>query len=339
VWRNNLAEQINNALRSPEFKYARESNAALYKGNIRRKAPEPAEITKIDQDKALAFYKNRFGDASDFTFVIVGDVKLEQLKPLVETYLGGLPAKGRVEKEKDLKIKKVGGIVKKEFKLASEPKASVQIDFHGDEKWSRDKDRDMFILGQVMSIKLREQMREDMGGVYGVGAGGRINRSPPFERTFSVRFGCDPARVDELVKAVMDTADKLKKEEVPADVLERVKATFVRTRETDLRRNGFWVGWLENAYRYGDDPTIVLDTTAVTARMTPANVKAAAKKYLDTKQYFESVMLPEGGAPAPATAPTPAAKKAPAPTAAPKTPAPAPKTPAPAPKTPAPATP
>ena len=339
VWRANLAEQIGNALRSPEFKYARESNAALYKGNVRRKAPDPAEINKIDQDKALAFYKNRFGDASDFTFVIVGDVKLEQLKPLVETYLGGLPAKGRKEKEKDLKIKKVGGIVKKEFKLASEPKASVQIDFHGDEKWSRDKDRDMFILGQVMSIKLREQMREDMGGVYGVGAGGRINRSPPFERTFTVRFGCDPTRVDELVKAVMDTAEKLKKEDVPADVLERVKATFVRGRETDLRRNGFWVGWLENAYRYGDDPTIVLDTSAMTARMTPANVKAAAKAYLDTKQYFESVMLPEGGAPATAPAPAPAPKGNAANGNAPKADAangngPAPKKDTPAPKKP-----
>lgn len=296
VWRANLTEQITNALRSPEFRYARESSTALYRGHTRRKPPEPADIQKIDADKALGFYKDRFGDATDFTFVIVGDVKLEQVKPLVETYLGGLPAKGRKEKEKDLKIKKVKGIVKKEFKLGSEPKASVQIDFHGDEKWSRDKDRDMFILGQVMSIKLREQMREDMGGVYGVGAGGRINRSPPLERTFSVRFGCDPTRVGELVKAVLDTSEKLKKEPVSEDTLERVKATFLRARETDLRRNGFWAGWLANAYRYGDDPTIVLDTGAMTARMTAANVQAAAKSYLDTKQYFQAVMLPENAA-------------------------------------------
>ncbi|HUS29959.1 MAG TPA: insulinase family protein [Kofleriaceae bacterium] len=308
VWRSNFAEQITNALRSPEFRYARESQLALYKGHLRRKPAEPKDIVSIDQDKALAFYKNRFGDASDFTFVIVGAVKLDELKPLVETYLASLPAKGRKEKEKDLKIRKIGGAVKKEFKLGSEPKASVQIDFHGDYKWTRDNDRDMFILGQVSSILLREIMREDKGGVYGVGAGGRISRSPYQERTFGVRFGCDPARVNELVKVVFDNAESMKKEDVPADALERVKQTFLRTRETDLRRNGFWVGWLATAYRYGDDPTIILDTEAVTKRMTAANVKASAKKFFDGKSYYEAVMLPENAAapasPAPAPAPS-----------------------------------
>jgi len=301
VWKANYSEQITNALRSPEFRYGRESTTALYKGNLRRKPPEPADIQKIDADKAMDFYKARFSDASDFTFVIVGAVKLDQLRPLVETYLGSLPGKGRKEKEKDLKIRKVGGVVKKEFKLGTEPKASVQLDFHGDEKWSRDKDRDMFILGQVLSIKLRETLREDMGGVYGVGAFGSIKRAPFQERSFMVRFGCDPTRVDELVKAVFDTAAKLKKEDVDADTLERVKATFLRTRETELRQNRFWLGWLGNAYRYGDDPTIVLDTAAVTARMTPANVKAAANRYLDPKQYYQAVMLPENAAATPAT--------------------------------------
>jgi zinc protease len=293
VWKANLVEQITNALRSPEFRFARETSAALFKNNVRRRAVAPEEIAKVDQDKALAFYKARFGDASDFTFVIVGAVKLDTLKPLVETYLGGLPGKGRHEKEKDLRIRKIAGIVKKTFKLGTEPKASVQLDFHGPAKWSRDKDRDMFILGQVLSIKLREDMREDKGGVYGVGAFGRLTRSPSQERSFTVRFGCDPQRVDELVKAVLDNVEKLKTEEVDASVLERVKQTFLRARETELRQNRFWLGWLASAYRYGDDPTLVLDPTLMTNRMTAANVKAAAKAYLDTKQYFQSVMLPE----------------------------------------------
>ncbi|HTL35091.1 MAG TPA: insulinase family protein [Kofleriaceae bacterium] len=311
VWKSNYAEQITNALRSPEFRYARESTLALYKGHLRRKPPEPKDIEVIDQDKALAFYKDRFGDASDFTFVIVGAVKLDELKPLVETYLGSLPAKGRKEKEKDLKIRKVGGVVKKEFKLGSEPKASVQLDFHGDYKWTRDNDRDMFILGQVTSILLREVMREDMGGVYGVGAGGYISRSPFQERGFSVRFGCDPARADELVKAVFTNNDRMKKDLSPEeqksmqDALDRVKQTFLRTRETDLRRNGFWLGWLASSYRYGDDPTIILDTEAVTKRMTADNVKASAKKFFDAKTYYEAVMLPENAAAAPAPAPAP----------------------------------
>jgi len=293
VWKTNFKEQIENALRSPEFRYARESNTALWKGNLRRTPPEPADIAKIDPDKALDFYKQRFGDASDFTFVIVGAVKLETLKPLVETYLASLPAKGRKEKEKDLKIRRVGGVVKKSFKLATEPKASVSIEFHGPYKWTRDDDRDMNILGQVLSIKLRESMREEMGGVYGVGANGRITRSPYQERSFGIRFGCDPARVDELVKAAFDGAAKVAKEAVDDATLDRVKQTFLRSRETDMKTNRFWLGWLSSAYKYGDDPALVLDPEPVLARMKPDLIKAAAKKFLDGKQYYQAVMLPE----------------------------------------------
>jgi zinc protease len=161
----------------------------------------------------------------------------------------------------------------------------------------------MNILSQVLAIKLREVMREDMGGVYGVGARGRLTRSPAQERSFVIQFGCDPARVDELVKAALAGADKLKKEDVDADTLDRVKQTFLRTRETDLRDNGFWLGWLASAYKYGDDPALILDTKQVTDRMTPANVKAAAKKFLDAKQYYLSVLLPEAAGATPEKTP------------------------------------
>ena len=293
VWRSNMTEQITNALRSPEFKYARESNIALWKGNVRRKPAEPDEIAKVDEDKALAFYKDRFADFSDFTFVIVGSIKLETLKPLVETYLASLPGKGRKEKEKDLNIRRVPGVVKKVFKLGSEPKAAVQIEFHGPQKWTRDNDRDMYVLGEVLEVKLRNTMREDMGGVYGVGASGRISRSPYQERSFGIRFGCDPARVDELVKAALDGAAALAKDGADEETLANVKEQFVKGRETELRTNRFWLGWLATSYKYGDDPTIVLDTAPMIARMKPALVKAAAKRYLDPKQYYESVRLPE----------------------------------------------
>jgi zinc protease len=150
----------------------------------------------------------------------------------------------------------------------------------------------MFIMGQVLSIKLREVMREDKGGVYGVGASGFIQRSPHQDRSFTIRFGCDPTRVDELIKAAQDQIADLAKNGTDDDHLSRVKETYVRTRETELRQNRFWSGWLTNAYRYGDDPSIVLDTEPMTKRMTSANVKAAAKKYLDPKEYFQAVLLP-----------------------------------------------
>ena len=293
VWQSNLSEQLTNMQRIPEVQFGEQSELALYNGNPRRAAPQPADVDKVNADAALAFYRGRFADVSDFTFVIVGAIDLAKLRPLVETYLASLPGNGRREAEKDLKIRPVPGVVKKEWKLGTEPKAHVDLFFHGDEKWSRDKDRDMFILGEVMSIRLREVLREDMGGVYGVGAYGSIERQPHQERGFSVHFGCAPDNVDKLVRAVFDEGAALAQSGIDADTLEKVKAAFVRERETELRQNAFWAGWLENSYRFGDDPTIVLDTSKMTARMTSDNVKASAKRYLDPTSVYQAVLLPK----------------------------------------------
>jgi len=292
VWRANAIDQLTNRQREPEVQFQIQSQAILYKRNPRRRSPEPADVEKVNPDKALTFYKSRFGDATDFTFVVVGAFDPAQLRPLVETYLASLPARGRKEKEKDVGIRKVAGVVKQAWNLGQEPKASVQLVFHGDEPWSRDKDRDNFLLGQVLQIRLREVLREDMGGVYGVRVAGSLSRAPHPERGFSISFGCDPARVDELVKATFDEIARIQQAGIGDEYLEKVRQTFTREREVQLRSNEFWLGWLSVAYRFGDDPTLVLDPSKMLARATSDHMKAAARRYLDAKQYFEPILLP-----------------------------------------------
>ncbi|MGN6110488.1 MAG: M16 family metallopeptidase [Kofleriaceae bacterium] len=294
VWKQNVEEHLGNQLRVPEVQFSLRSSEVLYKSNIRRKAPKPEDVAKVDPDKALAFYKDRFGDASDFTFVIVGAVELDKLRPLVETYLASLPANGRKERERDLHVRRIGGVVKKSWSFGQEPKARVLMTFHGDEAWSRDKDRDMFILGQVLSMRLREILREDLSGVYGVGASGFISRTPHQERQFTIQFGCAPDAVDKLIQASLDEVAAIAKNGVDAGYLEKIKQSFLRERETSLRTNSFWSSWLENAARYGDDPTLVLDPSQMIARMTPEHVKVAAKRYLDRKQFYQAILLPDG---------------------------------------------
>ncbi|HEU0035682.1 MAG TPA: insulinase family protein [Kofleriaceae bacterium] len=293
LWKENTAESLADRQRSPDYQFNVKSSDTLWRGDPRRKDPKPADVAKVDPDKALAFYKQRFGDATDFTFTIVGAVDLAKLRPLVETYLASLPAKGRVEKEKDLGARRIAGVVKKQWNFGQETdKARVTVVFHGDETWTRDKDRDMFILGRVLSIRLREVMREDLGGVYGVAASGYLARSPHQERAFTISFGAEPKRVGELLDAADKVIAEVAEHGAKPEVLEKVKQGFIRERETQLRRNGFWLGWLESSYRYKDDPTIVLDPKPMLARITSDNVKAAAKRYLDHKRLYQAVMLP-----------------------------------------------
>ncbi|HEY1549132.1 MAG TPA: insulinase family protein [Kofleriaceae bacterium] len=318
TWKSNTADFLTNQARSPEFLFARDSQAAEYKNNVRRTFPTPDEVSKLDEDKALAFYKDRYGDVSDFTFVIVGEVDMDKLKPMVETYLASLPGKNRHEREKDLGIRKVGGVVKKTFDLGVEPKSSVRVDIHADDTWSRDKERDAYVLAQLLSNRLREVLREDAGGVYGVGANVTIDRSPHQERSVSIQFGCAPERVDELVGLMNGVLDEVVKGQTKdlGSYIDKIKEIYARQRETELRQDRFWLQRLERAYKYGDDPTDIADTTKTIARMTPELIKASAKHFLDRSQVFTAIRLPETSAAAPAKPATPA------PAAKPATPAP-----------------
>ncbi len=293
VARTNLIEQLKEAQRSAKFQFNLKRQETLTQRNPRARIPTANDVEKIDVNRAFAFFKERFSDAGDFTFAIVGAASPETLKPLVEKYLASLPSKGRKERERDDGVRKVRGVVKKKWALEKEPKASVSLLFHGNETWSRDKKRDMAVLGQVLSIRLRELLREDLGGVYGVSAQGSISRGPKQERTFSIDFECAPERVDALVKATFEEIAYISKNGIGDQYLEKVKAAFLRKRETELRQNEFWVDHMLDAAYYGEDPAMVLDPTNVTNRMTSAHVQASAKRFLDPKQYFEADLMPE----------------------------------------------
>jgi zinc protease len=293
VWKQRQLEWIKNRRLNPERSFQEDIDAVYNKNHPRRRPAEAADIEKIDLDQALAFYQERFGDVGDFTFVVVGNVDPPTLRPLVETYLASLPAAGRKDKEKDIGLKRPKKVVKKTVERGREPKSVVSLIFHGPQKWSRDDDRDVRILAEVLRIRLREILREEMGGVYGVQVGGGVTRKAPQEHYLSIRFGCAPDNVDKLKQAVFDEIARLKKEGADDDYLERVRKGRLRAREVDLRENWPWVTWLSASYRYGDDLAVVLDLEADLARASSANVKAAAKKFLDEKRYVLGVLVPD----------------------------------------------
>src|SRR5262249_3337662 len=160
------------------------------------------------------------------------------------TYLGSLPAAGHKESWTDVNVVRPKGVAKKAIVKGSEPKSLVSLLFHGKETWSRDTENDMRMLGEALSIRLREVLREGMGGVYGVSAGGGITRRPKPEYTFSITFGCAPENIDKLEKAVFDEIKAIQSKGVGADYASKVKELRRRARETSLKENGFWLNEL-----------------------------------------------------------------------------------------------
>jgi len=308
IWKTNTKAGLAEQLRDPNTVFGRESTALWFKNNLRARPVVEADLEKSDYAKSMAFYAKRFSNAADFTFVIVGNVTPESIRPLVEKYIASLPSAGkRLDKEVDRKVRYAPGIVDKTWQLGTEPKARVRLRFVGDQKWTRTDKYDMQILSEVLGIRLREILREDMGGVYGVGARGSISRGAYEARQFSVDFGCAPDKLDALLKATFDAIAAMQKDGTTAENLDKVKQIYIRGHEAQLVQNGAWVAGLTQAFMYGDDPALMLNVQPLLDRITNDNVKAAAKRFLDKKRYVMAKMVPVA-APA-AAAPTAAPAK------------------------------
>ena len=298
-WRARETESARNRRLSPEASFFEDLQLFSSQNHRRRQPTTPETLASVDLDKALAIYKERFADASDFTFVFVGNVELERLKTLVLTYLGSLPSKNRKEKWRDVKVLWPKGAQTKTVFRGSEPKALVTLTFHGDERWTREAENDMQTLGEVLGMRLREVLREDMGGVYGVRAAGSLSRRPRQQYVFNVSFGCSPDSAEKLQQAVFDEIKSVQDKGIDATYLAKAKEKRRRAHELELKENGFWERELVRAYTFGDNPRLIPDIAPELERITSDRVRAAAKKYLG-KEYVLGVLKPENAA---ATAP------------------------------------
>ena len=298
AWKQEQAEWVKHKELMPEI-YFSEQISAVENGNHHRRMPTtPGMLDKLSLDKALAIYKERFADCGNFTFVFVGNIDLATLQPLVETYLGSLPSKGRKEHWKDVGVHYPTRTIQKEIVAGTEPKSFVALQMTAPDKWTRDLQRDAKILSMVLRIRLREVLREDMGGVYHVSVGAGVSREPTQRRNFNVFFGCDPANVDKLKNAVFEEVGKIQKSGVTAEYLDKVREQLRRQHETDLKENGWWLDELHDAYYYGDDFKTSSDVDAIISRVTSANIQAAAKHFFTPGNYVLGVMKPKAAPPA-----------------------------------------
>ncbi len=259
----------------------------------RRRPPSAELLSEIDPEKALEIYRDRFADASDFTFVMVGNFEPGGVRPLVERWIGALPATGREETWRDVGVEAPGEVVRFEVTRGLEPKSQVRLIFTGPAEWSREASYDVLALARVLQQRLREVLREDLGGTYGVGVSGSISQRPREEYAVRFSFGCAPEEAPHLIDVLFAELESVREEGIEEDRLAKVKESIRRQREVDLKENGYWLSALSRYYSRGQDPRWILDVEELARAVTPERVRAAANRYLDFERYVLGVLYPE----------------------------------------------
>ncbi len=280
---------------SPEAAFQDTVQVTLTDYHFRGRPVTPEILDEIDPKRAFSLYKERYADADDFVFFIVGAFDPAQVRPLVETYLASLPTDPRTDAWKDVGMHYPEGKSGKTVQRGIEPKAQVHLSTSGPFTWSADERFTFNAAIEVLKIKLREVLREDKGGVYGVTVSGNPSKYPRNEYTITIRFGCDPERVEELIGAVNLQMDSLALGPADADYVGKVKELLRRDRETSLKQNGWWLSMFRVSYANGENPAEMLEYDTRIDGLTAADIQEAAKAYFTRKNYVRLVLLPEEG--------------------------------------------
>jgi zinc protease len=289
--RKRMGAMIENRSSRPETAYGDTVNVTMAQHHFRARPWSAPMLDELDLQKSMKVFRDRFADASDFSFFFVGNLTLEGIEPLVATYLASLPGLQRNETWRDIGMKAPEGVVEKTVRRGIEPKASTRIIFSGPFDFDNREDRlHIGLMAETFQLKLREVLREDLGGTYGVGVGARPSRYPTPSYRLTVSFGCDPERVEELTDAVFVQIDSLQAVGLDSTYTNKVREIRRREREVNLKENGWWLSLLEWVDKHEVDPLLILDNS-LAENLTPADVLRASQ-WFDQTQYARFVMLP-----------------------------------------------
>lgn len=283
-----------NAMSNPQAVYQDSLQKILYNAHPRApRVPKVEDFNSLSLDRSLEIYKERFGNANGFVFCIVGSFDLAKMKELVTSYLGTLPSAAVPAGMKDLGIRPVRGVVRKEVKKGTEPKSYVTMVFAGETAWSAAANLHMQAMIDVLNIKLIETLREDLSGVYGAGMKGQLNKNPYSHYMITASIPCGPENVDVLIKATLAEVQKIKDNGPSEADLNKVKETWTKQYREELKENGYWLSRLVQSEEAGTDPNDILTGEQRINAITVKDIKDAANKYFDMKNYLTMVLNPE----------------------------------------------
>ncbi len=285
---------LGNLMSNPSFYFQNELGKFRNEGNPRYVGfPTPQKYDEMDYDLAYKKFKERYGDASDFTFYFVGNIDEAKLEDYAKTYIASLPSTNSNEEYKVPEFREKTDEQREiEVEKGSDPKSRVSLIWTGETNYDQREDFVMSALGEVLTIKLVEELREEEGGVYGVGASGGLSKIPYSEYNFSIGFPCGPENVDKLTKAALAEVEKIRENGPTEEDLNKVKETMKVQRKEQLQQNNFWLSKLEQVDREDYDISQVNNFNETVASLKADEIQEAAKKYLGDN-YLKAVLMPE----------------------------------------------
>ncbi|MBN1117931.1 MAG: insulinase family protein [Bacteroidales bacterium] len=254
--------------------------------------PLEEDWNKIDFQRVEDIYKDRFSNASEFTFVFVGSIQPDSLKPLLEKYIAALPFNENKIGYTDLGIRPPSDKTIAKVYKGSDPKSQVMLNFHKEAEYNLKDDFLLKEFGEILNRKYYEILREEMSGVYTVGSSAGMQRIPYEKATMSIMIPCSPENVDSLVAVAFREIIKIRNNGVSDDEINKSKEIYKREKEKNLEKNAYWLAAIKNAARFDMDFSRIASFEFMNL-IKSEEIQRVANEYIDLDNYIQVVLYPE----------------------------------------------
>ncbi len=276
---------------NPDYIAQREYMKTLYGDNPRRQLTSRAQIEALQLDDMPAVYHKLYDNAKNFRFTFVGNVDLDELRPLVEKYIGSLPVKGAELDVVDDGVRAVKGVVTNDFKQEmQQPKVSVMLSYTGQIDYTPENRMAMTLLSQALDSRYLQSIREEKGGTYGVQVNASVEKDPIEAYDMLIKFDTNAKQADELIEIAIAELEKIAQEGPRADDIAKTKEFLVKNYNNTLEKNGGWINAIERWYDEGYDYKAEYLTTV--EKVGAEQVKALAAKILADNNKNLVIMRP-----------------------------------------------
>ena len=283
-----------NMISQPNFYFQQEFYTYLNKENPRWNGIVPTAEKWNETDYKLAYnkFKERFSNAGDFEFFFVGNVDDAKMEEFAKKYIASLPSNGTKETAKDLGYRFLKGDIKKVVNKGKDPKSNVTIMFYGDAPYSAKEAVAMTALGEVLTIKLVEELRENESGVYGVNARGSMAKVPYGSYNFNISFPCGPENAEKLTASALAELDKIIKNGPDEKDVNKYKEAEALDYKKKIKENRYWMTNFTRSFTNGSSPEEILTASDKVKEVTAKDIQDVAAKYL-SKDKVIGILMPE----------------------------------------------
>lgn len=294
-WKEKVKSQVQFMMADPTSAFVDSVYKVMYGGNplAPSAVPSATDFDQINLERAMEIFKEQTNDANNFTFILVGNIDLNTVKPLLATYIGGLPSKGKAGSFVDNGLRILPGQKELKFFKGKEPKSFIFNIYSGDASYSEAKALHTEMLAEILNIKIIEELREKIGGIYGGGISGSLNKYPYEGYTMVLQLPCGPENVEKLKIAAAAEMEKIKQNGPEQKDLDKVKKSLLEKYTVNMKDNRYWSGVLQGIYFQENDTNRFLNYKNIVSEVSIEDIKKVATIVLDNKNMINAVLFPE----------------------------------------------